>query len=185
MTFVSTDYLCFARLSWQGLSNYYFWDFWGFSRPNPKFPAVSLFQRMITTVISDVMKSGINFSHRKLRLRWHCTVLTLHRYLPRTQTSISRAERRKRASPVSPAVCTLPMVPCSSSPVARLYLAKNEAPEEEAASVPYRTGPSFHIWEECYRRDFCNGDWLSSDESHIGYVFTLTGRIYTRDELSV
>ena len=32
----------------------------------------------------------------------------------------------------SPSVCTLPMVPCGSSPVARLYLAKNEAPEEEA-----------------------------------------------------
>ena len=33
----------------------------------------------------------------------------------------------------SPAVCTLPMVPCGSSPVtrARLYHAKNEAPEEE------------------------------------------------------
>ena len=29
MAFVSTDYdnLCFARLSWEGLSNYYFWDF--------------------------------------------------------------------------------------------------------------------------------------------------------------
>ena len=32
----------------------------------------------------------------------------------------------------SPAVCTLPMVPWGSSPVARPYLAKNEAPEEEA-----------------------------------------------------
>ena len=30
------------------------------------------------------------------------------------------------------AVCTLPMVPCGSLPVARLYNAKNEAPEEEA-----------------------------------------------------
>ena len=36
-----------------------------------------------------------------------------------------------------PAVCTLPMVPRGSSPVARLYLAKNEAPEEEAGSVRY------------------------------------------------
>ena len=80
MTFVSTDYLCFARLSWEGLSNYYFWDFWGFSRPNPQFPAVSLFQRMKTTVISDVIKVGINFSHWKLRLRWHCTVKILHRH---------------------------------------------------------------------------------------------------------
>ena len=34
----------------------------------------------------------------------------------------------------SPAVCTLPMVPCGSSPVTRFELAsaKNEAPEEEA-----------------------------------------------------
>ena len=30
------------------------------------------------------------------------------------------------------AVCTPPMVPCGSSPVARLYPAKNDAPEEEA-----------------------------------------------------
>ena len=40
-----------------------------------------------------------------------------------------RAGRRQRASP---AVCTLPLIPCGSSPVARLYLAKNEAQEEEA-----------------------------------------------------
>ena len=38
-----------------------------------------------------------------------------------------KAGRRQRASP---AVCALPMVPCGSSPVARLYFAKNEAPEE-------------------------------------------------------
>ena len=44
--------------------------------------------------------------------------------LPRTQTSLARAQRK--------AGRTLPMVPCGSSPVARLYLAKNEAPEEEA-----------------------------------------------------
>ena len=32
-----------------------------------------------------------------------------------------------------PTVCTFPMVPCGGLlPVARLYLAKNEAPEEEA-----------------------------------------------------
>ena len=35
------------------------------------------------------------------------------------------------------AVCTLPMVPCGSSPVVRLYLAKNEAPEEEAVPVQF------------------------------------------------
>ena len=44
--------------------------------------------------------------------------------LPRTQTSLARAQRK--------AGRTLPMVPCGSSLVARLYLAKNEAPEEEA-----------------------------------------------------
>ena len=40
-----------------------------------------------------------------------------------------KAGRRQRAPP---AVCAPPMVPCGSSPVARLYLAKNEAPEEVA-----------------------------------------------------
>ena len=46
---------------------------------------------------------------------------------------LSRAQRKAgRRQQASPAVCTLPMVPCGSSPVARLYLAKNEAPEEEA-----------------------------------------------------
>ena len=35
------------------------------------------------------------------------------------------------------AVCTLPMVPCGSSPVTHLYLAKNEAPEEEAGGLWY------------------------------------------------
>ena len=34
-------------------------------------------------------------------------------------------------------VMALPMVPCGSSPVARLYLAKNKAPEEEAAQSHY------------------------------------------------
>ena len=42
--------------------------------------------------------------------------------------------RRQRDSP---AVCSLPMVPCGSSPISRLYLAKNEAPEEEAGLDPY------------------------------------------------
>ena len=42
------------------------------------------------------------------------------------------AQRKPRKRPRSSAVCTLPMVPCSSSPVAGLYLAKNEAPADEA-----------------------------------------------------
>ena len=45
---------------------------------------------------------------------------------------LSRAQRK--AGRRQRAVCTLPMVPCGSSPVARLYLAKNEAPEGEAVT---------------------------------------------------
>ena len=60
--------------------------------------------------------------------------------LPRTQKSLSRpkcARKGRREGDngrdgASLAVCTLPMVPCGSSPAARLYLAKNEAPEEKA-----------------------------------------------------
>ena len=53
--------------------------------------------------------------------------------LPRTQTSLSRAQRKAgRRHRARRLVCTLPMVPCGSSPVARLYLAKKEAHEEEA-----------------------------------------------------
>ena len=50
--------------------------------------------------------------------------------LPRTHTSLSLDDNGRDGA--SPAVCTLPMVPRGSSPVARVYLAKNEAPEEEA-----------------------------------------------------
>ena len=48
---------------------------------------------------------------------------------PDVSLSMKMCPQRKAASP---AVCTLPMVPCGSSPVARHYLAQNEAPEEEA-----------------------------------------------------
>ena len=53
-------------------------------------------------------------------------------YLPRAQTSLSLDEnvRAKEGGKE-----TLPMVLCGSSPVARLYLAKNEVPEEEAGVV--------------------------------------------------
>ena len=43
-------------------------------------------------------------------------------------------------------VCTLPVVPCGSSPVACLYLTKNEAPEEEAVQIALRT-----LCKGCYR----------------------------------
>ena len=45
--------------------------------------------------------------------------------LPRTQTSLSMCAQRKagRRQRASPAVCTLPMVPCGSSPVTRFALA--------------------------------------------------------------
>ena len=68
-------------------------------------------------------------------------------HLPRTQTSLSRwkwAGKGRREGDngrdgALPAVCTLPMVPCGSSPVPHLYLAlylaKNKAPEEEAGIV--------------------------------------------------
>ena len=46
--------------------------------------------------------------------------------------SLARAKEGGKETTGKPAVCTLPMVPCGSSPVARLYLAKNEAPEKEA-----------------------------------------------------
>ena len=47
-----------------------------------------------------------------------------------------KAGRRQRGDGASPSVRTLPMVPCGSSPVPRLcYLAKNEAPKEEAAVI--------------------------------------------------
>ena len=51
-------------------------------------------------------------------------------YLPCTQTSLSRWKRARKGR--REGVCTLPMVPCGSSSVARHYLAKNEVPEEEA-----------------------------------------------------
>ena len=62
--------------------------------------------------------------------------------LPRTQTShffdenVHAKEGRKETTGET-AVCTLPMVPCGSSPVTRFALAsaKNEAPEEEAVIV--------------------------------------------------
>ena len=58
--------------------------------------------------------------------------------LPRTQTSLSRAQRKAgRRHRARRLVCTLPMVPCGSSPVARLYLAKKEAHEEEAGIALY------------------------------------------------
>ena len=43
----------------------------------------------------------------------------------------------------SPAVSTLPMVPCGSLPIARNYLAKNEAPEEEGGGGGWNPSPKF------------------------------------------
>ena len=80
--------------------------------------------------------------------------LYMLRALPRTQTSLSRrkcARKGRREGDngrdvASPAVCTLPMVPCDSSPVARHYLAKNEAPEEEAATSCLACVASVSVW---------------------------------------
>ena len=60
--------------------------------------------------------------------------------LPRTQTFLSlsqwkcarKGSREGDNGRLPSAVGTLPMVPCGSLPVARLYLAKNEAPKDEA-----------------------------------------------------
>ena len=67
---------------------------------------------------------------------------------------LSRARKGRREGDIgrdgaSPAVCTLPMVPCSSSPVARLYLAKNEAPEGEAATVSFGPLPLITLDWSC------------------------------------
>ena len=72
-------------------------------------------------------------------------VFETEKWLPRTQTSLSRcaqrkAGRRKRASPL---LFHLSLIPCASSPVNRvslafcalLHCAKNEAPEEEAGEI--------------------------------------------------
>ena len=75
--------------------------------------------------------------------------------LPRTQASLSRwkcackgrREGDNRRDGASPAVCTLPIVPCGSSPVARLYLAKNEAPEEADLRLCCN-----QMWDACWQR---------------------------------
>ena len=54
--------------------------------------------------------------------------------------------RAKEGGKETTGVCTLPVVPCGSSPVARLYLTKNEAPEEEAVQIALRT-----LCKGCYR----------------------------------
>ena len=56
--------------------------------------------------------------------------------VPASYPDVSLA-RAKEGGKETSAVCTLPMVRCGSSPVARLYLAKNEAPEEEAVPVQF------------------------------------------------
>ena len=55
---------------------------------------------------------------------------------PDISLSMKMCGQRKagRTEWASPAFCTLSMIPCDSSPVARHYRAKNEATEEERAS---------------------------------------------------
>ena len=83
------------------------------------------------------------FNHAMTYLSTPCGNHTITQsHLPRTQTSLSRAQRkvgrRQRRDGAWPSVCTLPMVPCGSSPVARFYLAKKEAPEEDTAITHFR-----------------------------------------------
>ena len=52
---------------------------------------------------------------------------------PDVSLSLDEDVRTKEgAKETSPAVCILPMVPCRSSPVTRLYLAKNEEGQRRA-----------------------------------------------------
>ena len=60
------------------------------------------------------------------------TKFTLYFRLVPRRLSLDEDVRAKEGGKQT-AVCTLSMVPCGSSAVAHLYLAKNEAPEEEAA----------------------------------------------------
>ena len=59
---------------------------------------------------------------------------------------------------------TLPMVPCGSLPIARNYLAKNEAPEEEADG-----GGGFLVVDGTPARSFCHVAVFRND-------FTLSGK---------
>ena len=67
---------------------------------------------------------GIHFSNCLVPRR-----LSLSLSLSMKMCAQRKTGRRQRAR------LRLPMVPCGSLPVARLYLAKNEAPEEEAVSA--------------------------------------------------
>ena len=72
-------------------------------------------------------------------------VFETEKWLPRTQTSLSRCAQRKggRRKRASPLVFHLSLNPCASSPVNRVSLAfralllcaKNEAPEEEVGEI--------------------------------------------------
>ena len=57
---------------------------------------------------------------------WDCLV-------PRRLFLSMKMCMQRKAGRRQPTVCTFPMAPCSSSPVTRLHLAKNLAPDEEAA----------------------------------------------------
>jgi len=61
---------------------------------------------------------------------WRCDCL-----VPRRLSLDENVRAKEGRKETWPAICTLPMVPCSSSPVARLYLAKNEVPEAGAGDV--------------------------------------------------
>ena len=64
--------------------------------------------------------------HPELLTYLHCICL-----VPRRLSLFENVRAKEGGKETTPAVCTLPMVPCGSLPVARLYLAKNKAPVEE------------------------------------------------------
>ena len=86
---------------------------------------------MLRTSNPEAREQVLRYHHllNVSRFETYCMKNTIS-YLPRTKTSLfldenvraregGKAGRRQRASP---AVCALPMVPCGSSPVARLWL---------------------------------------------------------------
>ena len=90
---------------------------------------------------------------------------------------------------VSPAVCTLPMVRCGSSPVARLYHAKNEAPGEEAVSAilnNYSSSPN-GLWvngRDPFNQNSNRSDREKRTTSKGGPVFSKLFRLDRTDPLS-
>ena len=91
------------------------------------------------------LASRLRVDRRKRRFSNTMKSYTNSCLVPR-RLSFHENVRAKESGKETTGVCTLPVVPCGSSPVARLYLTKNEAPEEEAVQIALRT-----LCKGCYR----------------------------------